>query len=276
MIKVKLQGRIGNQLFQYAFALIASRKLNSFFIFTLTNKWGFDLKYFELSFPHKLIKFRFFYRIYNFVQNKIVFKNVIFEEKNLLNWAYEPVINDTNYIGYFQSSSLYEENKTLLTKVFKIKKKYRNSFSNKYKSILKKETIVLSCRFAEDYAKFKFPINHKYNVSLPFNWYIKVLEHLNAKGKSILVIADDLEKARMILEPYEFDFIFIDDTVINQFQLLLNANTCIITNSSFAWWAAFLNNNKRKKIYAPKNWGGFNAGIEYPPNIMTKDFIWVE
>jgi hypothetical protein len=276
MIRIKFQGRLGNQLFQYAFAKIASKEINSFYLIGINFKWGWELKYFRLSFPYNLIKYNFFSRIYNYLQNKIVFKDAIIENVNLLDWRTIKLKDRTDYMGYFQTSTLYSLNKSLLLEEFKIKKKYKNLFFNKYKSILKNEIIVISCRVADDYKEFKFPLDDNYGVALPFEWYIKVLKTIDLKNKKILVIGDDMTKVIELFSIYKYDFTFISDNVINQFQLLNYADTCIIANSSFAWWGAFLNIKPNKKVYAPKNWGGYNAGIEYPPNIMLKDFIWVD
>jgi hypothetical protein len=57
--------------------------------------------------------------------------------------------------------------------------------------------------------------------------------------------------------------------------MMMNADGCVIGNSSYSWWGGFLNAKKHKKIYAPNNWAGYNAQQEYPVGIMTKEFIWV-
>ena len=61
------------------------------------------------------------------------------------------------------------------------------------------------------------------------------------------------------------------------FCLLLNAQYLIIPNSSFSWWAAYLNSNK-KVVIAPKYWARFNIADSFwsPSGIITDGFTYLD
>ena len=61
------------------------------------------------------------------------------------------------------------------------------------------------------------------------------------------------------------------------FCLLMTADYLIIPNSSFSWWAAYLNTNK-KIVIAPKYWARYNAadGFWSPADIITDEFSYLD
>lgn len=83
-----------------------------------------------------------------------------------------------------------------------------------------------------------------------------------------LVFSDDPEWCRQNFKDSRF-------TVFNSvsaFDDFCNMSACehqIIANSSFSWWAAWINKNPDKKVVAPKNW----FGPKLTPNHSTTDLI---
>jgi hypothetical protein len=61
------------------------------------------------------------------------------------------------------------------------------------------------------------------------------------------------------------------------FCLLMNARYVIIPNSSFSWWAAYLN-TKAEIIIAPKYWARFNISNGYwsTADIITDHFSYLD
>jgi hypothetical protein len=53
--------------------------------------------------------------------------------------------------------------------------------------------------------------------------------------------------------------IMIDgNTNIEDFYMMSLCNHNIIANSTYSWWASYLNENKGKIVIAPDHWGGLS------------------
>jgi hypothetical protein len=274
MIKVVLHGRMGNQLFQFAFGHILAKK-NKTILLVEVDKHKFYLNGFKLPFPYNLFSKPLLYRLYNQLSSRLKFKNKVelLDLKKRIELTKNT--NNTVYNGYFQDASFFEPYIKDIQQLFSIKPFIKKQFDKKYGDLfLNRKTLVISMRLGEDYQRFILPDLNNATVFLPINWYNNVLQKIQYEYESIFIISDEMNEAKKILGVNE-KFIFVEDTPEIQIQLLMNADACIIANSSFSWWGAFLNRKVNKKIYAPVYWAGYNAKIEYPAGIMAKDFIWV-
>ena len=274
MIKVLLHGRMGNQLFQYAFGYLMAKKHKTFFLIEI-QKNKFYLDCFRLTFPHNLFSNKKLLRLYGWVVRKINLKNhqEFLDLKTKLVLPQE--VAQTSFNGYFQDADLVESDKKSLQKIFTIKKSFQKVFQEKYGSLFnQKKTLVISMRLGQDYKDFTLPDLNNAKVFLPNEWYTSILSEIENQYDVVVVISDEIEEAKTILGE-KTNYIFINEPPETQFQMMMNADGCVIGNSSYSWWGGFLNAKKHKKIYAPNNWAGYNAQQEYPVGIMTKEFIWV-
>lgn len=85
-------------------------------------------------------------------------------------------------------------------------------------------------------------------------YYLKALEHF--PGLTPVVFTDNIERAK---EAIGIDCEYICNSPIEDFYQLKNCDGVIMSNSSFSWWAGWLNG----KAVAPSQWfGGRKANLD--------------
>ncbi len=275
MIGIKIAGGFGNQLFQYAFGYVNAKKLKTFFYidkgenFKL-NKYfklrDFDNFYNELSSVCYKIKDRLgFIKIYNWED----------VERNQPNYYINQIRNNIYYHGYFQSESFFQGYYKDLVKLFEVKKEYKLQFDKKYATFFKENRVVVVHVRRGDYVDFGNEILGGRNMILPNSYYKNSLNQIkDLKDYKIIFVSDDIDYVKNEFGESSNHF-FESNSEIVDFQILLNADKIIMANSSFSWWASFLN-QKAKEIYCPNYWLGFKVKEEHPPGILCKNWTKID
>ncbi len=270
MIGVKFDGRLGNQLFQYVFLKYLKQREGSGNVFFINPHHAYIEKYFELegrdnfllgSKPYSAIT-RVLPLVLKlkpvYIHNWIIPKELV-----LKNWSV--------YVGYFQSDYYYQQLQQKPT--FKIKQTYRDDFENLYGKLYREnKTVVVHIR-RTDY--MNYGERRKRDISLPMAYFKKRLEAIeNLQDYKVIFVSDDIKHVKEVFPPQE-NYVFSENNEIVDFQVIQNADISIISNSTFAWWAAYLS-PKNNTVYAPKNWFGFKIKAEHPRGIMTDKFVWCD
>jgi hypothetical protein len=295
MITIKSRGQLGNQLFQFAFGYNIAQKFKTFFVIDKIDIKD-SLNYFELktensnflnTFSQKIysLKLLLHPRIYKIIlnvlqlftrSNKIVLDDDCWETplKNI-----EKLKEKGVYKGYFQSFEFFRETENDIRQMFTIKKKHQQEFDDKFGKIFREnKTIVIHIR-RNDYLKLANEKLGGEDFSLPACYYQKALEDISKTdildNYHIIFVGDDLDFIKSNFS-YIKNTIFASESEIIDFQILKNADIAIIANSTFAWWASFLNEKTHKRIIAPKYWIGFKVKKEFSngiSNYLNWDFI---
>jgi hypothetical protein len=276
MIAVKLEGRLGNQLFQYAFIYAAAKKLGTSFYIDKSIENFIPPKYFEikndlfLPLDRSIFSVKGFKNIFS-VHAKVGFykwlhmlllkqEAIIFSNHQTTKNELGKVKDGYLYEGYFQSETYFENAIADIRRLFKIKKQYTNAFqqvsATQSKSLKK---IVIHIR-RSDYVDL--------DIALPLAYYKKALDIVTDKDADYIFVSDDPEFIEKEFSHIKNKYVSNNNEIID-LQFLINADICILSNSSFSWWGAWLNSKPGKVIYGPKNWSGFGKDTEYPVGISA-------
>jgi hypothetical protein len=281
MIGIKLQGRLGNQLFQYAFAFATSKQLNtSFYIdqanqefiiplyFNVPTNFSLFLERYLFSIRgyHNLFSYRFKRTWYKLLSKVFLSGTMTFEPDKSFEEISIVIKNNILFQGYFQSEKYFKSYSDSVRQLFSIKSQFVNDYHQKYSNLFSDKKIITVHIRKDDYLNLGHLQLGGSDLSLPFSYYHKIIGKLNTADSLFVLITDDQEKIKS-----EFNYLdnvyFSEDHFINDLQHLINADICIIANSTFSWWGAWLNTKPDHKVFAPEYFMGHLVKKMWPPDI---------
>jgi len=178
--------------------------------------------------------------------------------------------NDTYYEGFFQSVSYFRDCEEIVREEFRIKSRYVREFERKYRSFYRDNKIIAVHVRRTDYLIYGSNFLGGPNMTLPLLYYEKVFRLIENIGEyKIIFVGDDLSEVKSHFAGMK-NALFETNGEIVDFQILQNADILVISNSTFSWWAAYLNPKKDKKVYAPVYWLGYKVKKDYPGAIYDK------
>ena len=230
MIVVERQDRIGNQLFEYASVFAAAHRLGTDFV--MADEELIEL--FLLGGRSRAAERTPQYPL-------VTINNEDYDEP-------EEVLGElrdnTHYRGWFQSERFFADVADEVRHAFRLRPEHEDSFFARFASLLVRPYVCCHVR-ATDYATFAS------GIVLPTSYYRASLARVAPDpGTPIVFVGDNLAEVRVEFAPVDSVRFEENDEAID-FQLLMHADAVVVSNSTFAWWAAWLNTRPGKRVFAP-------------------------
>lgn len=279
MIIVKIIGGLGNQMFQYSLGRSIAVKNNVELKLDISAFDSYKLHSYQLDkfniieniATYKEIKgftrwkievrdnFKRYYEIFEDILNPFTpyYRRKYVKERDYTFDSNILKIRDNVYLdGYWGCEKYFKEIESIIKKEFTIKDELDSENLNMANEILGTESVSLHIRRG-DYVSD--PQTNKIHGTCSLNYYFQAIDEI----------------CKLVSEPHFFIFSDDPDWVKNNFSIpfpvqIISFNgsekphldlhlmsLCkhhIIANSTFSWWGAWLSENPKKMVLAPKTW----------------------
>lgn len=294
MIIVRLKGGLGNQMFQYATGMRLAQRHNTDLKIDLTwfiNKKDDVRKYSLNSFrieelfadSSDLFKFprlpiskthELFLRMYQSVKSLTPYSIVM---ENQL--AFDPRImslpDNVVLIGYWQSYKYFEDIREIILKWYQPSK----PLSRKNRKLL--DHIEKTCSIGIHVRRGDYQTNrstHRVHGCCSLEYYQKSIEYIASRVDRpyFFVFSDDISWARHHLSTaHKVDYISHNGPEEGWADMMM-MSCCkhnIIANSSFSWWAAWLNQRKSKIVIGPVKYYSKRSLNKHTKDLFPPDWV---
>lgn len=298
MIIVKIQGGLGNQLFQYATARalglrngVETKMDISSSLIRDDHQRIYNLQHFNIRMPvagdeeirELLSRKKWLQKRSKYIQNKlgIALHPTWWHQTYVYQQQYHkalmrPVRRDIYLSGYWQNEIFFKDFRSLLLEELSVKYQpdaVNQSFLDKIKTV---NAVSLHVRRGDAL----IPAALKLYKLPSIDYYKKAIRHITEKVKDpyFFVFSDDINWCRENIKP-GFPLEFIDhngdDKNYEDIRLMNHCRHHITANSTFSWWGAWLNPSDDKIVITPDQWyhpRKFNTEATIPANwIRIKD-----
>ncbi len=270
MIIIKLQGGLGNQMFQYAIARALVKEDQrvivdlSFLRRNRSNTDTFTARNFELDlfsqlkvviYPNILPKLHQD-NLLSAVCRKILGVRVVKQLEHEL--VKLPVSYKSLYLdGYFQSEYYFKSIKKVLQSDFEFPLLNDHNVNIQQRIQASQQSVSLHIRRG-DYTTLANV--GQYHGVLPISYYTRAFDQLRSfigNHTDVFVFTDDPQWAKANLKIEDVEMIFVEGNGgSNSWKDMFLMSLCkhhIIANSSFSWWGAWLARDNGM-TFAPKKW----------------------
>lgn len=275
MIIIKLQGGLGNQLFQYAFGRFLEETCrkevaydDTFFrvphrftkraymlnLFSTKVRIATDKELRKVKYPYGVLSVCFYYA------KKAI--NSIFLKRYRIGYDEEEISmirkkSSAHLEGWWQTYRYADAVADGLRKEIRMKGGEGGMYSRYAGMIEGVDSVFVHIRRG-DYLKGGTELQ-----VLQEEYYVRAQAHLkkNIGAPSYFIFSDDGAWARKHMRDIFPDSTVVDDPELSDeesFMLMSACRHAVIANSSFSWWAAYLTDREDKIVITPKKWQNIN------------------
>lgn len=261
---------LGNQMFQYAFG--EAMRLNKGYNVEYDLRWfrekekqgtkrNFDLAVFGIKLKEHKSSFKYDFNgkgVMKRISNKLYslfIHPVVFERKICVydSDLVDSIKEHSLIYGFFQNEDYFIKHEEYIRKTFEFKVPLTENAGNYLKYVSNPKAVALHVRRG-DFLKY----SNMGTCSLDYyERAIKIIQE-RVDQPLFLIFSDDVDWVKKQDCFLRLNSVIVsgnkDEYAYEDLRLMSMCSHCIMANSTFSWWGAWLINNPNKIIIAPSRW----------------------